>query len=111
MQRKLEEQISEHANAEKAARQDYDITNGNLNRKQKEILFLEQTLIDAQREMEKTLEASGFQNEGTALAVLDVINGVDGEKWLQEQRKTINNAENDRRKCGRTNKIPSLRSE
>lgn len=106
MQRELQEQIAEHANAEKAARQNYDITNGNLSGKQKEIPYLEQNLTDAEREMEKTLETSGFQNEGSALAVLDVIDGADGEKWIQEQRKTINNAENDQRNtCGRIKEL------
>lgn len=102
----LQEQITEHANAEKAARQDYDITNGSLSGKQKEIPDLEQALSGAQREMEKALDHNGFQNADAALAILHLIDGSDGEKWIQDQTKAIHDAENDRRNtCGRIKEL------
>ena len=50
--------------------------------------------------MEKNLKDNGFTDEREALAVLDQLGGADGEKWIRDQSKAVNDHDNDRRTTG-----------
>ena len=92
----LRKRIEAHAEAERKAKADCDATGGSLDVKRKEIPGLEDALEAARQEAYEMLAEHGFADADAALAVLARLEGKDGETWLRERNREINDYNNER---------------
>ena len=89
-----------HAKAREEARQAYDTVNGRLEGKKKEIPELSGALEAARAEAGRILAEHGFAREEDALQVLQPLDGADGEGWIRQQSKAVNDYDSDCRTTG-----------
>ena len=89
-----------HAKAREEAQQAYDTVNGRLEGKKKEIPELSGALEAARAEAGRILAEHGFAREEDALQVLQPLDGADGEGWIRQQSKAVNDYDSDCRTTG-----------
>ena len=92
---KIKTETDAHTKAVTEARQARDTEKGKLDGKQKEIPELRKALQSAQEEAQKSAEEYGFADETAALSVLEALGGKDGEMWIRDQNKAVNDYDND----------------
>ena len=94
-QRELQDRIETHMRAERTAQQEFDTVKGQLEGQRKEMPGLEEALARADQELRSSLEKNGFSGAEAVQEALAPVGDMNGEAWVQEQMKALNEYGND----------------
>ncbi len=86
----LQTEIAAHEQAQAAAKEAVDGTEGGLRILYDKLPTQEQAVEDARTELSKRLEEAGFCDVVAAAAALEPIGQTDGERWLTERKQALN---------------------
>lgn len=85
----LEQQIKAAQEAQAKAKAGWDTTSGRLSNAKEQQDALNRAVDAARQGLEEALSLSGFENLAAVHAALAPIGGEDGERWLDQQSKTL----------------------
>ena len=89
LRKNLQTEISNHEQAQASAKEAVDGTEGGLKTLNETLPKQEQDVVDAKKALKQKLEETGFNDLSSALDALKPIGDADGERWLTERKKAL----------------------